>query len=436
MRRGADELVKALVPDAAMGLNFAVLDAASPREVAQELADPAALPRAQGGAGARPRVPRARRRAGGTRWARRARRGRRASARRARGGCWRWRRGRAGAWTQLDPGPGRPRRRGLEGGAERGPRRGGPGLPAGGGGLLPRGAHHRARGRRERAAGAVREGRARGARAGARGHGRGREEPAAQGRQGAGRGSSSARWRRGSRTWTSSGAARVPGALQEAAGPGRGGARSRSGWAATCGCCSRSWRSWRSTSQGPSSRRRTWRCWWATRARRSSSSSPTRSRSATCARRSRYAEDAMGQGTHALQLLGAVATIIRGAAGEPRADEPASRGGQPPRSFDDFKSRIFPEVEQEAKASKGRASAPLRRPSSGCRPRRATGAGSCCGAWWPAPRRTWRSSPPEREARPRAPVVDRVPSRVEARLNLLMRLRVLSRCARAVDDPE
>ncbi|MFL5351557.1 MAG: DNA polymerase III subunit delta, partial [Archangium sp.] len=38
VRRGADELVKALLPDASAGLNFAVLDAGSPREVASELA--------------------------------------------------------------------------------------------------------------------------------------------------------------------------------------------------------------------------------------------------------------------------------------------------------------------------------------------------------------------------------------------------------------
>jgi len=37
VRKGADELVKKLLPDASMGLNFAVLDGGSPREVAQEL---------------------------------------------------------------------------------------------------------------------------------------------------------------------------------------------------------------------------------------------------------------------------------------------------------------------------------------------------------------------------------------------------------------
>ena len=38
VRKGADELVKTLVPDAAVGLNLVSLDAGSPREVAQELA--------------------------------------------------------------------------------------------------------------------------------------------------------------------------------------------------------------------------------------------------------------------------------------------------------------------------------------------------------------------------------------------------------------
>jgi DNA polymerase-3 subunit delta len=38
VRKGADELVKVLLPDASPGLNFSVQDGASPREVAQELA--------------------------------------------------------------------------------------------------------------------------------------------------------------------------------------------------------------------------------------------------------------------------------------------------------------------------------------------------------------------------------------------------------------
>jgi DNA polymerase III subunit delta len=70
-----------------------------------------------------------------------------------------------------------------------------------------------------------------------------------------------------------------------------------------------------------------------------------------------YAEDAMGQGTHALQLLGAVASITRTLL---ENHERMSRyaQGSPPRSFDDFKSRIWPKVEQEAKAAKGRAPHP------------------------------------------------------------------------------
>ncbi len=70
-----------------------------------------------------------------------------------------------------------------------------------------------------------------------------------------------------------------------------------------------------------------------------------------------YAEDAMGQGTHALQLLGAVASIVRGLLeNHERLGQYAK--GSPPRSFDEFKSRIFPKIEQEAKSAKGRAPHP------------------------------------------------------------------------------
>jgi DNA polymerase III subunit delta len=70
-----------------------------------------------------------------------------------------------------------------------------------------------------------------------------------------------------------------------------------------------------------------------------------------------YAEDAMGQGTHALQLLGAVASITRTLLENHERMNRYSNGA-PPRSFDDFKSRIWPRVEQEAKAAKGRAPHP------------------------------------------------------------------------------
>ncbi|MBN1206031.1 MAG: DNA polymerase III subunit delta [Myxococcaceae bacterium] len=70
-----------------------------------------------------------------------------------------------------------------------------------------------------------------------------------------------------------------------------------------------------------------------------------------------YAEDAMGQGTHALQLLGAVASIVRGLLENHERLGQYARGS-PPRSFDEFKARIFPKIEQEAKAAKGRAPHP------------------------------------------------------------------------------
>jgi DNA polymerase-3 subunit delta len=70
-----------------------------------------------------------------------------------------------------------------------------------------------------------------------------------------------------------------------------------------------------------------------------------------------YAEDVMGQGTHALQLLGAVASIVRGLLeNHERMNQYAK--GSAPRSYDDFKSRIFPKIEQEAKSAKGRAPHP------------------------------------------------------------------------------
>jgi DNA polymerase-3 subunit delta len=70
-----------------------------------------------------------------------------------------------------------------------------------------------------------------------------------------------------------------------------------------------------------------------------------------------YAEDAMGQGTHALQLLGAVASVTRGMLENHERLEKYAAGGLP-RSFPDFKSRVFPRIEEEAKAAKGKAPHP------------------------------------------------------------------------------
>jgi DNA polymerase-3 subunit delta len=70
-----------------------------------------------------------------------------------------------------------------------------------------------------------------------------------------------------------------------------------------------------------------------------------------------YVEDAMGQGTHALQLLGAVASVTRGMLENHERLEKYAAGGLP-RSFPDFKSRVFPRIEEEAKAAKGKAPHP------------------------------------------------------------------------------
>lgn len=70
-----------------------------------------------------------------------------------------------------------------------------------------------------------------------------------------------------------------------------------------------------------------------------------------------YVGDAMAQGTHALQLLGAVASIVRSLLENHERMLKYARGA-PPRSFDDFKARVFPKVEEEAKARKGKAPHP------------------------------------------------------------------------------
>lgn len=71
----------------------------------------------------------------------------------------------------------------------------------------------------------------------------------------------------------------------------------------------------------------------------------------------RYVEDAQQQGVHGLQLLGAVASIVRNLL-ENQSRLQRFAKGVPPRSFDDFKHRVFVHVEEEAKARKGKAPHP------------------------------------------------------------------------------
>ncbi len=72
----------------------------------------------------------------------------------------------------------------------------------------------------------------------------------------------------------------------------------------------------------------------------------------------RYVQDELqGQGTHPLQLLGTIASITRTLLENHERMRLLVRG--PFRmSFNDFKSRLFPQIEREAKAAKGRAPHP------------------------------------------------------------------------------
>ncbi len=71
----------------------------------------------------------------------------------------------------------------------------------------------------------------------------------------------------------------------------------------------------------------------------------------------RYAEDAMGQGMVGLQLLGAIASITRTLLeNHERATHLAK--GSFPRSYDTFKDTLFPVIEEEAKAQKLRVPHP------------------------------------------------------------------------------
>jgi DNA polymerase-3 subunit delta len=62
----------------------------------------------------------------------------------------------------------------------------------------------------------------------------------------------------------------------------------------------------------------------------------------------RYVDEALEHGAAPLMILGAVASVVRGLVESHERMTQLGRG-QPPRSFDEFKSRIFPGVEREAK---------------------------------------------------------------------------------------
>ena len=72
-----------------------------------------------------------------------------------------------------------------------------------------------------------------------------------------------------------------------------------------------------------------------------------------------YTLEAMGQGMHGLQLLGAVASVVRGLLENHERLERFAQGVMP-RSFNDFKDRVYARVEQEAEGGQGQGAPSLR----------------------------------------------------------------------------
>jgi DNA polymerase III subunit delta len=70
-----------------------------------------------------------------------------------------------------------------------------------------------------------------------------------------------------------------------------------------------------------------------------------------------YVDDALAGGAPPLLLLGAIASVVRGLL-EAQERLVHLGGGRTPRSFDDFKSRLFPAIEREVKAAGGKVPHP------------------------------------------------------------------------------
>jgi DNA polymerase III subunit delta len=70
-----------------------------------------------------------------------------------------------------------------------------------------------------------------------------------------------------------------------------------------------------------------------------------------------YVDEALAGGAPPLLLLGAIASVVRGLV---EAAERVAQlaGGRPPRGFDDFKARLFPSIEREAKTAGNRVPHP------------------------------------------------------------------------------
>ncbi len=73
----------------------------------------------------------------------------------------------------------------------------------------------------------------------------------------------------------------------------------------------------------------------------------------------KYVDDAVAQGSHPLMMLGSVAGIVRSMLG---AYERVLRhsGGKPPRTYNEFQARVWPGIEEELKAKKGKVPHPFK----------------------------------------------------------------------------
>lgn len=71
----------------------------------------------------------------------------------------------------------------------------------------------------------------------------------------------------------------------------------------------------------------------------------------------KYLDEALAQNAAALQLLGAITSIVRTMLMN-HERMVALSGGKPPRNYSDFQSRVFPQIEAEAKAAKTRVPHP------------------------------------------------------------------------------
>lgn len=72
----------------------------------------------------------------------------------------------------------------------------------------------------------------------------------------------------------------------------------------------------------------------------------------------RYVEDALSHGSHGLMIVGAIASVLRGLLENHGRLTRLGCHGRIPRTFNQFKADLFPEIEREPRGPKGRAPNP------------------------------------------------------------------------------